>query len=63
MLSTIAGRRPKRSPSAPMARPPNQRETKAADTRVAAVTVERWKSCEISVRTSVMRTKSKPSIA
>ena len=63
MLSTIAGRRPKRSPSAPMARPPNQRETKAADTSVAAQTVDRWKSLAISVSTRVIRTKSKPSMA
>jgi hypothetical protein len=58
MLSTMAGRRLKRSPSAPIAMPPDQRKMKAAGTRVAAVTVERRNSCEISVSTRVMRTKS-----
>src|SRR3954452_10117318 len=57
----IAGLRPNRSPSAPSASPPNQRDTNAALTSVAAWVRLSPKSLASSVSTSVMSTKSKPS--
>src|SRR6476619_4813822 len=61
MLNTIAFLRPNRSPNAPSARPPNQREVNAAETSVAPFTGVRSNSWITSVRTSVMMTKSNPS--
>src|SRR5690348_3813127 len=53
----IAGLRPNRSPRAPSASPPNQRDTNAALTRVAAWARSSPNSVATSVSTNVISTK------